>query len=130
MCACELKITTKSGGSEELFQTQGVFERAGECERVRYLIEGDEGELLFSEGALEMHRRGKCGLQAVFREGEQGEMLLLDSALQGKIPVRTTHYQLQKEQFQRTVQLSYELFTAGNIQTFLLKIQIFFSEEK
>ena len=125
-----MKITTQSGGSEELFQTRGVFEEDGECERVRYSIEGDEAELLISPSALEMHRRGKCGLHALFSEGKAGEMLLSDSALQGKIPVRTTLYRVQKEQFQRTVQLCYELFTADNLQIFTLKIQIFFSEEK
>ena len=130
MCACELKITTKSGGSEALFQTQGVFEEDKERERVRYSIEGDEGELVFSENSLTMRRRGKCGLQADFCEGAETEMLLLESALQGKIPVRTTCYRLQKEQSKRTIQLGYELFTAGNIQTFSLKIQVFFSEEK
>ena len=130
MCACELKIVTMSGAQEEVFQTEGAFERENGSERVRYLIDGDEGELMFSQDSLEMRRRGKCGLQAIFCEGKTGELLLSDSVLQGKIPVRTTHYRLKEEAFQKAIELDYELFEADNIQKFSLKIQIFFSEEK
>lgn len=129
-CGCELKIVTESGNDSSLFQSEGVFESAEGGERVRYQIEDDEGELFFSEAFFKTCRRGKCGLTARFCEGEESEMIIGSSNLTGKIPVRTTHYHLQKDGTNRYIELCYDLLGSENIQTFSLKIQIFFSEEK
>ena len=130
MCGCKLKIITQSGEDTALFEAEGIFEESDQGEKVRYLIEGDEGELIFSKNSFHMSRRGKCGLNATFIAGQESKMLLSDASLQGSIPVRTTHYSLQKETLSRSIELCYELLGAGNIQTFSLKIQLFFSEEK
>ena len=127
---CKLKIVTESGGETSLFQAEGVFESADGGERVRYPVDGDEGELFFSETFFETCRKGECGLQARFCEGEESEMIIGSSNLTGKIPVRTTHYFLQKDETQRYIELCYDLLGSENIQTFSLKIQLFFSEEK
>ena len=129
--SCELKIVTESGGETALFQAEGVFERADGGEKVRYPIEGDEGELFFSETFFETCRSGECALKARFCEGEESEMLLGSSDFTGKIPVRTTRYELHKDGTMRDIELCYELLGSETIQTFSLKIQIvFFSEEK
>ena len=128
--SCELKIVTESGNETSLFQSDGVFERADGGERVRYQIEGDEGELFFSETFFETCRRGECTLSARFCEGEESEMMIGSSSLTGKIPVRTTRYLLKKDGTNRYIELCYGLLGSENIQTFSLKIQIFFSEEK
>ena len=130
MGACRLKIVTRSGGSESVFEAQGSFEANDQCERVRYPIEEDEGELIVTNHSLTMCRRGACGLESTFIEGRKTEMQLFDGELQGKIPVYTTRYRLEKGALQRNIELCYELFSAENLQTFLLKIQLFFSEEK
>ena len=130
MCGCKIKILTESGGASSLFQTEGTLSREGEGERVSYLVEGDEGELLISDTSLTMCRRGKCALQATFIEGKETQMMIGDSSLFGNIPVRTTRYILQREDASRDIHLRYELFKADNIQTFSLKIQLFFSEGK
>lgn len=128
---CELKIVTESGGETSLFRSEGVFESADGGERARYFVEGDEGELFFSETFFENCRRGRCELKARFCEGEESEILLGSSDLMGKIPVRTTRYRIEKDGTERRIELCYDLLGLGNIQTFLLKIQIkFFSEEK
>ena len=127
---CKLTIITNSGSITSTFQADAVWEEIEEGERVRYQIEGDEGELVFGDNSMTMSRRGNCTLQATFLEGRQSEMILSDSSLLGSIPVRTTKYHLQKQDEKRTVELSYELFAADNIQTFSLKILLFFSEEK
>ena len=130
MCGCQIKIITESGGERSHFEAAGVLEKEDAGERVRYPVEGDEGELFFSENCLQMSRCGKCGLQATFCEGKETEMILGDGGLHGSIPVRTTRYLLQKEGSKRDIELCYELFGAKNIQKFSLKIQLFFSEEK
>ena len=130
MCDCTLKIFTESGGESSLFRSSGVFEKTNAGERVRYQIEGDEGELLLSDTLFEMRRFGKCGLKATFIEGERTEMLLGDTTLHGSIPINTTRYHLQQEHSKREIELCYELFAAEQIQKFSLKIQLFFSEEK
>ena len=130
MRGCELIIITESGGESTLFEAKATLEEEREGVKVRYLIDGDEGELLFSENSVSMTRRGKCGLQATFCEGENTQMLLGDAALHGAIPVRTTHYSSQKDAAKIYADLCYELFGADNIQMFSLKIQVFFSEEK
>lgn len=131
MCGCELKIITQCGGETSLFQTEGAFEAADGLERVRYSIEGDEGELFVSETSITTRRRGECSLQARFCEGEETEMILTSSAHTGKIPVRTKRYRLEKEGTERRIELLYDLLGLDNIQTFSLNIQIiFFSEEK
>ena len=127
---CKLKIITQSGNDTAFFEAEGTFEESAQGETVRYLIEGDEGEIIFSNNSFHMIRRGKCGLEATFLAGEETKMLLSDASLQGSIPVHTTHYSLQKEALLRSIELCYKLLGAGNIQTFSLKIQLFFSEEK
>lgn len=131
MCGCELKIVTESEGATSLFQAEGVFESDGEEERVRYPIEGDEAELIFSETFFKNCRRGRCALEAAFSEGEESAIEIGSSDRSGRIPVRTTRYLLQKEETERRIELRYDLLGSENIQTFSLKIQIvFFSEEK
>ena len=130
MGACRLKIVTQSGGSESVFEAQGTFEANEKCERVRYPIEGDEGDLILTESSFKMCRRGACGLESTFVEGRKTEMRLSGGELQGKIPVYTAHYHLKKDAFQRSIELGYELFTTEHLQTYLLKIQLLFSEEQ
>ena len=130
MRACRLKIVTKSGGSEAVFEAEGALEEDGKSVRVRYRVEEDEGELIISEQALTMCRRGDCALETTFIEGSKSEMRLLSGELQGGIPVYTTRYRLKKEKSQTDIELAYELFTADDLQKFLLNIQLFFSEEK
>lgn len=130
-CGCELKIVTESGGETSLFQSEGVFESVDGGERVRYIIESDEGELFFSETFFENCRRGNCELKARFCQGEESEILISSSDHTGRIPVRTTRYRLEKDGSERCIELCYDLLGLKNVQTFLLKIQIiFFSEEK
>ena len=130
MSGCQIKIITESGGERSLFEAAGVFEREDAGERVRYAVDGDDGELFFSKSRFEMCRRGKCGIEATFCEGKETRMILGDHVLHGSIPVRTTRYLLQKEGKKRNIELCYELFAAEHIQTFSLKIQVCFSEEK
>lgn len=131
MCGCELTIITESEGETSVFRAEGVFESSNGGERVRYSVDGDEGEIFFSEAFLENCRRGRCGLKARFAEGEETEIVIGSSALTGKIPVKTSCYRLLRKESERNIELSYDLLGSENIQTFLLKIQIvFFSEEK
>lgn len=131
MCGCELKIITESGGESSVFQAEGVFESKADGESVRYPIEGDEGEIFFSEGFFQTCRHGRCNLEAEFSEGKLSEILIGDSSLAGKIPVKTTRYRIQKGETERRIELCYDLLGSENIQSFSLKIQIlFFSEEK
>ena len=129
-CGCRLKIVTESEGEDSLFQAEGVFDSVCGGERVRYSVDGDEGELFFSEAFLETCRRGKCNLKVKFCEGEESEMIIGSSDLTGKIPVKTTRYLFQKEEAGRNIELCYDLLGSENSQTFSLKIQLFFSEEK
>ncbi len=129
-CGCKLKIITESGGESALFCSDGVFERSEKGGKVRYEIEGDEAELVFSDTALENRRFGKCGLEVRFTEGEKTVMKLGTSPLIGEILVRTVFYRLYQDETEKRMELRYELFGAENIQTFSLKIQLFFSEEK
>ena len=123
-------MITESGGEASLFEAPGVLEETTDGTLVRYLIEGDDGELLISDTALQMHRRGRCALQATFCEGEETQMILGDLSLHATIPVRTTRYLLQRAETGASIELCYELFNTKNIQVFSLKIQLFFSEEK
>ena len=130
MSSCKLKILPESRCENSLFQAEGAFESIKGGERVRYEIDGDEGELFFSDAFFETRRRGKCGVRARFCKGEETEMTIGSSDLTGKIPVHTTHYLLRKDGMNRYIELCYDLFSLENIQTFSLKIQLFFSEEK
>ena len=127
---CKLTIVTNSGSVSSTFQADAVWQELQEGERICYQIEGDEGEIVFSENSMAMSRRGNCSLRATFLEGQESEMIISDSSLLGSIPVRTTKYHLHRQDDQRTIELSYELFAAENIQTYSLKILLFFSEEK
>lgn len=131
MCDCELTIITKNEDEISSFRSQGVMAREKDGERVRYSIEGDEGELFFSDTFFTNLRRGSCGMEASFKEGEESEILLKSSSLTGRIPVRTKSYRLEKNEGKRKIELRYDLLGSKTIQTFLLEIKIeFFSEEK
>lgn len=128
--SCELTIETESGGEASLFRSEGVFESADGGERVRYFTEGDVSELFFSEAFFKTCRRGKCGLKASFCEGKESEIAIVSCGFTGKIPVRTTRYLLEKNGTNRYIELCYDLLGSENVQSFLLKIHVFFSEEK
>ena len=130
MRSCELKITTESGEGISTFAAKATFEKGEEGDKVRYRIDGDAGELAFTDASLTMCRRGKCGLQATFCVGQQTQMVLGDASLQGSIPLNTTHYFLQKDNRKISIELCYELFAAENILTYSQKIQLIFSEEQ
>lgn len=125
-----LKIITENGGEASLFQSEAVYEKTSDGERIRYRIENDEGELFFADSFLEMRRRGECGMSVRFCEGKESEMTLSSSGLEGKLSVDTTRYKVKRGRAGSETELCYRLGRDA-VQTFSLKIQVlFFSEEK
>ncbi len=131
MDPCTIEIKTQNDGKTSVFREKATFSRTEDGESVTYPVEGDEGELFFSESGIEMRRRGKNTIFVKFREGKETELRLQEANNVGSIPVLTTCYRLKKERDGRRIELKYNLLGSEPDNSFYLQIYIkFFSEEK
>ena len=131
MRSCTIEIITENDGEVSRFFEEATFAQTEEGESVRYAVDGDEGELFFRDDGCAMRRCGKSGMYAEFRENEETKFSLESGAFQGRIPVHTTYYRLQRERGARRIELFYDLSDGAAIAEYRLHIHIkFVSEEK
>ncbi len=120
-CTISIANTTTDGTGE--FFAEGSLESVGTRRRVRYLVEGDEGELVFTEETLSMTRTGNVCLSAQYAQDADTVLRISTEGVGSEIAISTDFYRLSQTEKRFFIELQYNLvFTSHKTSQEILKI--------